>query len=83
MIIAPKERRVKVLRSFWYQGAATDVGSELTLPNALAHELRHAGKAEFADADPVPVAIVPPPRAPNLIPDETPGRDAAAAKKGK
>lgn len=82
MIIHPKQRRVKVLRSFWYEGVATAVNATLALPNALAHELRHAGKVEFVDGDPQPVEVKPAPP-PNQIPDDTPGRDAAPVKKGK
>lgn len=70
MIQQPKERTVKVIRSFIHKGQPTEVGKSLVLPNDFAHEMRHSGKVEFIDPDPVPVKTEQP--APNAIPASTP-----------
>jgi hypothetical protein len=78
MIVQPKERTVRVLLSFNYNGNPTEVGAQLTLPGSFAYEMRHCGKVEFIDADPRPEPAVPasPPNA--WVGDKAP----APAKKG-
>lgn len=69
MIMQPKERTVLVLLSFMWKGEPTTVGKKMVLPNDFAHEMRHSGKVEFTDSDPVPLKTEPD-QPPNALPVE-------------
>ena len=82
MLKQPIERTVQFLRATYIDGKVVAVGEKRTLPTGLAAELFSAGKAKFADPDPVPI---PTPQAdPTELPDDHPHVvTAKAATKGK
>lgn len=71
----PATVTVEVVRAFWYGGIAHAVGTRLTLPASLAHDLIGARKARVVPAQA--------PLAEPAEPDPTPTQPAAARRKAK